>query len=96
MNARDRLIVALDVPKAEAARALVDRALKKMNPALVVGWHISGNVRMQGGEYEEALARYQRCLHLDPQSPWRTYVWPSMDGCRVAMGSSEPASSGPS
>ena len=41
---------------------------------------------MQGGEYEEALARYERCLHLDPQSPWRTYVWPSMAGCLVAMG----------
>ncbi len=31
------------------ARALVDRALE-MNPALVVGWDISGNIRMQGGE----------------------------------------------
>ena len=67
------------------ARALVDRALK-MNPALAVGWDISGNVRMQDGEYEEALAHYQRCLHLDPKSPWRTYVWPSMAGCLVAMG----------
>ncbi len=67
------------------ARALVDRALK-MNPALAVGWDIAGNVRMQGGEYEEALARYERCLHLDPKSPWRTYVWPSMAGCLVAMG----------
>jgi cytochrome c-type biogenesis protein CcmH/NrfG len=50
------------------ARALVDRALK-MNPALVVGWDIAGNVRMQGGEYEEALARYERSLRMDPQSP---------------------------
>jgi tetratricopeptide (TPR) repeat protein len=41
---------------------------------------------MQGGEYEEALARYERCLYLDPQSLWRTYVWPSMAGCLVAMG----------
>lgn len=67
------------------ARALVDRAVK-MNPALSVGWDISGNVRMQGGEYEVALAHYERCLHLDPMSPWRTYVWPSMAGCLVAMG----------
>jgi len=67
------------------ARALVDRSLK-MNPALVVGWDIAGNVRMQGGEYEDALAHYERCLHLDPNSPWRTYVWPSMAGCMVALG----------
>jgi len=67
------------------ARALVDRALK-MNPALALGWDIAGNVRMQGGEYEEALAFYERCLHLDPKSPWRTYVWPSMAGCLVALG----------
>ncbi|MBP7610566.1 MAG: TIR domain-containing protein [Steroidobacteraceae bacterium] len=67
------------------ARALVDRAVK-MNPALEVGWDVAGNIRMQGGEYDDALARYERCLHLDPQSPWRTYVWPSMAGCLVAMG----------
>ncbi len=67
------------------ARALVDRAVK-MNPALSVGWDISGNIRMQGGEYEVALAHYERCLRLDPKSPWRTYVWPSMAGCLVAMG----------
>ena len=72
------------------ARALVDRALK-MNPALAVGWDIAGNVRMQGGEYEEALARYERCMHLDPKSPWRTYVWPSMAGCLVTMGRYEEA-----
>jgi adenylate cyclase len=67
------------------ARALVDRSLK-MNPALVVGWDVAGTVRMQGGEYEDALAHYERCLYLDPNSPWRTYVWPSMAGCMVAMG----------
>jgi tetratricopeptide (TPR) repeat protein len=67
------------------ARALVDRALK-MNPGLVVGWDISANIRMQSGEYEDALARYERCLNLDPKTPWRTYVWPSMAGCLVAMG----------
>ena len=67
------------------ARALVDRALQ-MNPGLGVGWDIAGNIRMQAGEYEEALARYERFLHLDPKSPWRTYVWPSMAGCMVAMG----------
>lgn len=67
------------------ARALVDRAVK-MNPALAIGWDVAGNIRMQGGEYEEALARYERCMHLDPKSPWRTYVWPSMAGCLVAMG----------
>jgi adenylate cyclase len=67
------------------ARALVDRSLK-MNPALVVGWDVAGTVRMQGGEYEDALAHYERCLYLDPNSPWRTYVWPSMAGCMIAMG----------
>jgi adenylate cyclase len=67
------------------ARALVDRALQ-MNPGLVVGWDIAGNVRMWSGEYKEALACYERFLHLDPHSPWRTYVWPSMAGCMVAMG----------
>ena len=67
------------------ARALVDRALQ-MNPGLVVGWDIAGNIRMRDGEYEEALARYERFLFLDPNSPWRTYVWPSMAGCLVAMG----------
>jgi TolB-like protein len=67
------------------ARALVERALQ-MNPALVVGWDISANILMQFGEYEEALSRYERCLRLDPQTPWRTYVWPSMAGCLVAMG----------
>jgi adenylate cyclase len=67
------------------ARALVDRALR-MNPGLVVGWDIAGNIRLQSGEYEEALVRYERCLHLDPNSPWRTYVWPSMAGCMVAAG----------
>ena len=67
------------------ARALVDRAVK-INPALEVGWDVAGNIRMQAGEYQDALARYERCLHLDPQSPWRTYVWPSMAGCLVAMG----------
>ena len=72
------------------ARALVDRALK-MNPGLVLGWDIAGNIRMQSGEYDEALARYERFLHLDPQSPWRTYVWPSMGGCLVAMGRFEEA-----
>jgi adenylate cyclase len=68
-----------------AARALVDRALK-MNPALAAAWDISANIRMQSGEYEDALARYERCLYLDPQSPWRTYVWPSMAGCMIALG----------
>ena len=68
-----------------AARALVDRALQ-MNPGLVVGWDIAGNIRMQSGEYEAAMARYEHFLHLDPMSPWRTYVWPSMAGCLVAMG----------
>ena len=67
------------------ARALVDRALR-MNPGLVAAWDISGNIRMQAGEYVEALALYERFLHLDPNSPWRTYVWPSMAGCMVAMG----------
>jgi tetratricopeptide (TPR) repeat protein len=57
-----------------------------MNPALVVGWDVAGTVRMQGGEYADALAHYERCLYLDPNSPWRTYVWPSMAGCMVAMG----------
>jgi TolB-like protein len=72
------------------ARALVDRALL-MNPGLAAGWDISANIRMQSGEYEDALARYERCLHLDPNSPWRTYVWPSMAGCLVAMGRFEEA-----
>ncbi len=67
------------------ARALVERALK-MNPGHVAGWDISANILMQGGEYEEALARYERFLHLDPKSPWRTWVLPSMGGCLVAMG----------
>ena len=68
-----------------AARALVDRALL-MNPGLGAGWDIAGNIRMQAGEYEEALSRYQRFLHLDPNSPWRTWVWPSMAGCLATMG----------
>jgi adenylate cyclase len=67
------------------ARALVERALE-MNPGLVVGWDISANILMQAGEYEEALARYERFLHLDPKSPWRTWVLPSMACCLVAMG----------
>jgi adenylate cyclase len=66
------------------ARALVDRAVQ-MNPGLVVGWDISGNIRVQAGEYETALAHFERCLRLDPLSPWRTYVWPSMAGCLVAL-----------
>jgi adenylate cyclase len=73
-----------------AARAIVDRALK-MNPGLVIGWDIAGNVRMWIGDYEEALAHYERSLLLDPQSPWRTYTWPSMAGCLVAMGRFEEA-----
>src|SRR5262249_38685797 len=52
------------------ARALVERALQ-INPGQVVGWDIRGNLLMRLGEYEEALASYQRCLHLDPNSPWR-------------------------
>ncbi len=72
------------------ARALVDRALK-MNPGLVVGWDIAGNIRLQAGEYEAALSRYERCLQLDPNSPWRTYVWPSMGGCLAATGRLEEA-----
>jgi adenylate cyclase len=67
------------------ARTLVERALK-MNPGHVLAWDISGNVLMQAGEYEEALARYERFLHLDPKSPWRTWVLPSMGCCLVAMG----------
>ncbi len=67
------------------ARALLDRALQT-NPGLVVAWDISANIRLQGGEYEDALARYERFLELDPISPWRTYVWPSMAGCMVALG----------
>ena len=67
------------------ARALVDRALR-MNPSLVVAWDIAGNLRMHSGEYAEALTHYERFLYLDPTSPWRTYVWPSMAGCLVAMG----------
>jgi predicted Zn-dependent protease len=80
----------LDERDMVSARALSDRALD-MNPGLVVGWDISANIRMQGGEYEDALARYRRCLHLDPKSPWRTYVWPSMAGCLVALGRCEEA-----
>jgi adenylate cyclase len=67
-----------------AARALVDRALQ-MNPGLVAGWDIAGNIRMWSGDYEEALAHYKRGLDLDPQSPWRAHTWPSMAGCLVAM-----------
>lgn len=73
-----------------AARAMVDRALA-MNPSLVLGWDIAGNIRMQAGEYAEALARYERFAYLDPTSPWRTYVWPSMAGCLAAMGRLEEA-----
>lgn len=73
-----------------AARTLVDRALK-MNPGMVIAWDISGNVRMWSGDYEEALVHYERSLQLDPQSPWRTYTWPSMAGCLVAMGRFEEA-----
>jgi tetratricopeptide (TPR) repeat protein len=62
-----------------------------MNPGLVVGWDISANIRLQCGEYEEALARYRRCLRLDPKSPWRTYVWPSMAGCLTAFGQYDEA-----
>jgi TolB-like protein len=67
------------------ARALAERALE-MNPGHVLAWDISANILMQGGEYEEALARYERFLHLDPKSPWRTWVLPSMGCCLVAMG----------
>jgi TolB-like protein len=67
------------------ARALAERALK-MNPGHVLAWDISANILMQRGEYEEALARYERFLHLDPKSPWRTWVLPSMGCCLVAMG----------
>lgn len=73
-----------------SARALVDRALE-MNPGLGVAWDISANIRVQNGEYEDALRRYRRCLHLDPKSPWRTYVWPSMAGCLVALGQYDEA-----
>lgn len=73
-----------------ASRALVDRAVQ-MNPGLVVGWDVAGNVRMWNGDYEGALGHYQRSLHLDPHSPWRTYTWPSMAGCLVAMGQLEEA-----
>jgi len=73
-----------------AARALVDRALQ-INPGLGVAWDISANIRMRAGEYADALARYERCLALDPQTPWRTYVWPSMAGCMVALGRFEEA-----
>jgi adenylate cyclase len=55
------------------ARAVADRALQ-MNPGLVVGWDIAGNIRLGSGEYAEALACFERFLHLDPKSPWRTYV----------------------
>ena len=67
------------------ARALAERALE-MNPGHVLAWDISANVLLQAGEYEEALARYRRFLHLDPKSPWRTWVLPSMGCCLVAMG----------
>lgn len=67
-----------------AGRALVDRALE-MNPGLVVGWGIAASTRMWSGDYQEALAHYQRALHLDPQSPFRTYMVPNMAGCLVAM-----------
>ena len=51
------------------ARALVDRAVK-MNPALSVGWDISGNIRMQGGEYEVVgVARHSETL--EPQVVYR-------------------------
>ena len=80
----------LDERDMVSARALSDRALE-MNPALVVGWDISANIRMQSGEYEDALERYRRCLGLDPKSPWRTYVWPSLAGCLVALGKYEEA-----
>lgn len=67
-----------------AGRALVDRALE-MNPGLVVGWGIAAAIRMSSGDYQEALAHYQRALQLDPQSPFRTYMCPNMAGCLVAM-----------
>ena len=67
-----------------SARTIVDRAIR-MNPGLVVGWDIAGNIRMQAGEYEDAIKHYERFLHLDPASPWRTYVWPSMACCLVAL-----------
>jgi adenylate cyclase len=72
------------------ARALAERALE-MNPGHVLAWDISANILMQRGEYEEAFARYERFLHLDPKSPWRTWVLPSMGCCLVAMGRFEEA-----
>ena len=67
------------------ARAFAERALE-MNPGYVLAWDISANILLQAGEYEEAYARYERFLHLDPKSPWRTWVLPSMGCCLVAMG----------
>jgi len=42
---------------AEGVRSLAEQVVQ-MNPGLVVAWDVSANIRMQSGEYEEALVRF--------------------------------------
>jgi adenylate cyclase len=51
-----------------AMTALVDRALA-LNPNYARGWHISGVLRLRGGQPESAIERFEAALRLSPRSP---------------------------
>src|SRR6266851_8859126 len=46
--------------------ALVDRALA-LNPSYARGWHLSGQIRLLAGHYDDAIEHVETSLRLSPR-----------------------------
>jgi adenylate cyclase len=67
------------------AAVLSDRALA-LNPNCALAWYASAASHLQGGDYQEAVARFQRHLRLDPKSPFQGYAHNLMGAAMLGLG----------
>ena len=72
------------------AAVLSDRAVA-LNPNCALAWYASAASRLQAGDYQEAVARFQRHLRLDPKSPFQGYAQNLMGASMLGLGRFEEA-----